>query len=314
MTIVLHGYYSENATAVLRPYLEQAGLAAIDLNELSDRNQIDTALGHISAGCTVITSCHFFCTGKAFQRIYPKLRDPLTPLDFLQIKHAHTKFVFLAHDLAEPIKDSEWPLIDIFDKIFLPRPVCLPRYIPQISPLLAWYKDLVPSAPLQPVDHAFLPTNVWHELGVLGIHGYLDRYKDILAAGLPWKLAAWSGFEPLITALQNHGVDLLPSETNSRDIIAAANAIVTNHVGSVAWETIRHSKPCFLFKRDFLDMLQVSRLVAGVSGVCVLRELADLGNADRNSNCYQGCTGDIERSPESLFAALLTEILGDSSG
>jgi hypothetical protein len=308
MTIVLHGYYSENATAVLRPLLELAGHTVLELNEHSGPHQIDAALGQIAAGCTVITSCHFFCSGAEFQRIYPELPTPLTPLDFLGVKHADTKIMFLAHDLAEPIKDEEWPLAGIFDKIFLPRPLCLPHPLRQVSPLTIWYKDLLPSATITPIDRIFLPTNVFFELRALGLEGYLDRYKDILDAGFPWKLAVWAGFDPLLSALRDCGCVVLPSETSARDAIAVARDVVTNHVGSVVWESIRLGKPCFIFKEAFLDMLHVSRLLTGTCGVCILREITDLSAAGVMPNLDQTQITTPACDPEQLFEELLAAI------
>jgi hypothetical protein len=313
MTILLHGYFSENATASLRPSLERAGHTVLELNEHSEPRHIDAALGHIAAGCTVMTSCHFFCSGREFQRIYPELRNVLTPLDFRAIKHADTKLMFLAHDLAEPIKDEEWPLAEMFAKIFLPRPLCLPHPMRQVSRLSIWYKDLERPVPTAPIDHIFLPTNVFFELRALGLEGFLGRYEEILAAGFPWKLAAWAGFDPLLQALRDRGCVVLPSETSSRDAINAARAVVTNDVGSVVWESIRLGKPCFIFKQSHLDMLHVSRFLTGTSGVCILREIADLAAAAVTPKFDQASMAQPSQDRERLLSALLAEMMAETA-
>lgn len=267
MKILLYGVGSEYVLNNLAKFLSNQGH---DVTEFVYFRNDDNLLNIMSEfkrhNFIFITSAHInlnYSTLSVLDPIYaadfPNLISPLQIICTFLPKLS----IFIPHDLAEPYgheNSGERNYYDIFDYIISPSKdlypinVSLNKVIP-----LGWIKNFNNSVfiPKKKKKIVYFVSNfnfIKNKFTPKEFFNIIESYANFFYIKFP----DWPGVKKYEIFLNSYGIDVIPCEKFSTDIIKGFEIIITDQIGSIFSESKYFGKPCYYLVDDKLNPKNVN--------------------------------------------------------
>ena len=306
-TILFFGYGSEYSLAPLCAYMVAQGCDCVEIDMLTHPDPVATLKDLAGRELVFVTSAHPLYDDRNFF-YYKTTRKIISALHIISSLEPRLN-VFYPHDYKDPIKEEELSYLALFDLLLWPFSRTPEEYDDLvISKSVGWIKH-------QPRADAAGAERRYPAVFFLGAYQYylnagFDRFfydfEDLLTSGVAVKLARWHDNDLFEEYLRSRGVDVVPSEANSIEVMESCDVVISHALSSVAVEACHLGKRVVYIRDprfDYKDPIAEFRGVGNIAFVDSALTASRLDASGLKANAPQMKRFDFQAAHNAIITA-----------
>ncbi|MBM7323487.1 hypothetical protein [Agrobacterium pusense] len=259
-TVLTSGVHSEYVLGPLSEYLRKNGYNVVEIDFGLQKGDVETQIRELARGQVVyITSAHTNFSVRMARQILPLFATSypnyLCPLEIIPLLGTNLKSIYVPHDLLTPYGDTnlqEFRFLSVYDHILAPANAhALKATIGGHTQVhdMGWIKfnsELRRKNTVRKVSGfkvSVFISMLEHLRFKLGLEGLVDYIKPIMKSGYSIKLPVWHGIDELERVLRCSGMQVVPSDVSSIELIDESDVVICNGASSIHAEAAYMGKP-----------------------------------------------------------------------